>query len=186
MRRRDFCLSLPVAAGVPLLHGADLPRPCPDITFNLASGRKLSLSSFRGKVLAVEFILTTCSHCQRASRSSEMVYRQLGPKGFQPVGIAINVGANVGSYARDLQLSFPIGWVRQEDALSFLQLSVTSRMMMPQICFVDKTFAIRHQYSGDHPFFGDAEEKNIYSLVDGLLTEGTTPKKAVPAAKKKS
>jgi peroxiredoxin len=177
---------------VALLHAADLPRACPDFTVNMPDGKQIKLSSFQGKVIAVEFLLTYCSHCQRASRSTDLVYRELGAQGFQPIGIAIDPAADPVSYVRNLNLTFPVGRCAQTDAMTFLQLTPVSRMMMPQVCFVDRRFTIREQYSGDNPFFGEMEEKNIRELVSKLLAEGgagRTPAKApgkAPAAKKKA
>jgi peroxiredoxin len=181
-------LSCPVTP----LHAADLPRACPDFAVNMPDGKQLKLSSFQGKVIAVEFLLTYCSHCQRASRSTDLVYRELGAQGFQPVGIAIDPAADPTAYVRNLNLTFPVGRCSQTDAMTFLQLTPVSRMMMPQVCFVDRRFTIREQYSGDSPFFGEMEEKNIRELVGKLLAEGgagkapaRAPGKA-PAAKKKA
>lgn len=194
MRRRDILTTLlPAGAAtlwnpVGLLHAADLPRACPDFAVNMPDGKQLKLSSFQGKVIAVEFLLTYCSHCQRASRSTDLVYRELGAKGFQPIGIAIDPAGDPASYIRNLNLSFPVGRCLQTDAMNFLQLTPVSRMMMPQVCFVDRRFTIREQYSGDNPFFGEMEEKNIRDLVSKLLAEGA-PAKAAPgkaAAKKKA
>ena len=36
--------------------------------------------------VAVEFLLTGCSHCQDASRTLAKLTKEYGPKGFQPVG----------------------------------------------------------------------------------------------------
>ncbi|MBL8229742.1 MAG: TlpA family protein disulfide reductase [Bryobacterales bacterium] len=190
MRRRDLLSSL-VPAGAALwsphlLHAIDLPRACPDFAVTMPDGKQVKLSSFQGKVIAVEFLLTYCSHCQRASRTSDIVYRELGAKGFQPIGIAIDPAGDPVAYSRNLNLSFPVGKCAQTDAMNFLQLTPSSRMMMPQVCFVDRRFTIREQYSGDNPFFGEMEEKNIRDLVGKLLAEGgaKAPAKTTPAKKK--
>lgn len=195
MRRRDLLSSL-VPAGAALwlpheLHAIDLPRACPDFAVTMPDGKQVKLSSFQGKVIAVEFLLTYCSHCQRASRTSDIVYRELGARGFQPIGIAIDPAGDPVAYSRNLNLSFPVGKCAQTDAMNFLQLTPSSRMMMPQVCFVDRRFTIREQYSGDNPFFGEMEEKNIRDLVGKLLAEGgakaapaKAPGKTTPAKKK--
>ncbi|MCS7026788.1 MAG: TlpA family protein disulfide reductase [Bryobacteraceae bacterium] len=184
MRRRDliskFVPTGALLSTARLSRGIELPRACPDFSIQMPDGKQLKLSTFQGKVIAVEFLLTYCSHCQRASRTTDLIYRELGPQGFQPVGVAIDPAANPLAYVRDLNLSFPVGRCAQSDAMTFLQLSPAARMMMPQVCFVDRRFTIRHQFAGDDPFFGENEEKNMRELVMKLLAEGSRP--AAPKA----
>src|SRR5437868_4042384 len=99
MRRRDFCASLLPVAAAGVLRGADLPRPALNLAINMPNGMPpLQLSKFKGKVVALEFLLTYCSHCQRASRTTEIMYQEFGSKGFVPLGAAINPGGDVVGY----------------------------------------------------------------------------------------
>ncbi len=84
MRRRDLLKSaLPAAAALNLLQGATIPRPAPDILITMPNSLPpLRLSQYKGKVIAVEFLLTYCSHCQRASRNTELIYRDYAGQGF--------------------------------------------------------------------------------------------------------
>jgi hypothetical protein len=167
---------------------ADIPRDAPDLVVTMPNGRApIRLSQYKGKVIAVEFILTTCSHCQRASRTSEILYRELGPKGFQVIGAAINPGGDVVAYQRDFNLTFPVGTASQDTCLWFMQHPAMLRLLMPQAAFVDRNFKIVAQHAGDSPFFGDAEEKNMRELVTKLLGPGAgaAPAKKAPAKAKK-
>ena len=70
--KRIFVLSAAVAVTAGCLVFADTSalRKAPELAFNIpGQGQKL-LSQYRGKVVALEFILTTCPHCQAASRVS--------------------------------------------------------------------------------------------------------------------
>lgn len=188
MRRRDFSkMIVPAAAGASLLKAADLPRDAPDLVINMPNGRPpMRLSQFKGKVIAVEFLLTYCSHCQRASRTSDILYRELGAKGFQVIGAAINPGGDVMAYQRDYNLTFPVGTVSQDTCIWFMQHPQMLRLLMPQVAFVDRNFKIVNQYAGDNPFFGESEEKNMRELVTKLLGAGPggAPAKKAPARKK--
>ena len=55
MKRRHLLAGV---GALPLL-GADVPRPSPDFEVTLVDGRKVKLSSYKGKVLAFACILTT-------------------------------------------------------------------------------------------------------------------------------
>lgn len=160
-----------------------------DLTFDL-KGAPVQLSSYKGKVLAVEFLLTTCSHCQKASQAIEKVYKQLGPKGFQPIGIAINEGGDAAEYVQKFGLTFPVGSMHHKPVVDYMQHPSFLRLMMPQLAFVDRKFMVRAQYPGDDPFFAENEEQNIFKQVEGLLKEAPpaapAPSSALPSKKKKT
>ena len=44
-------------------------RKAPELAFTIPSQGSKLLSQYRGKVVALEFIFTTCPHCQAASHS---------------------------------------------------------------------------------------------------------------------
>lgn len=182
---RKALLALVLAAIA--LPAAQIPRPAPDLTIKLPDGKTQKLSQYRGKVVALQFILTTCSHCQRASRILNQMQKEFGARGFQALAVAINPMANMlaPDYVRDFQLTFPVGYDTNEVAHDFLQHSVMMRMMMPQLVFIDRTGVIRAQYAGSDAFFDPAsDEKNVRAKIEELLKDSASSAK--PAAKKKS
>lgn len=169
-----------------MLEAAAVPRPASNFTITLAGGRApIQLSQYRGKVIAVEFILTYCSHCQRASRTAEVLYKEFGGQGFQVVAAAINPGGDVVAYSREHQISFPVGTASQETCLSFMQHPMGARLLMPQMAIIDRNFNIVEQHSGDDTaFFGDQEEANLRAVVQRLLKPAGAAPKAAPAKKR--
>ncbi|MBI2689824.1 MAG: TlpA family protein disulfide reductase [Acidobacteria bacterium] len=163
------------------LAAADVPRPAPDFQVLLSNGKEIKLSDYKGKVVVVEFLLTTCPHCQRASQGMNKVYRELGPKGMQPIGIAVNDMANmlVDDYVKQFSLDFPVGWSTRDKVINFLQHPVMMMMSFPNLVVIDRNGQIRHQIPGGDPFF-ENEEKNLRDLVLPLLkpaAAGTAPAK---------
>ncbi len=154
------------------LHSAEIPRPAPELAWRAANGLELRLDQYRGKIVAIEFLLTTCPHCQRCSRIMQKLLEEYGPRGFQPLGIAINEMSHllVEDYIKDLRLAFPVGFAARETALEFLQHSPILRLLMPQLVFIDRKGVIRAQYAGDDKFFLD-EEKNMRAQLELLLKE---------------
>ena len=69
------------------LFGADTLAPAirkaPEVAFTVpGQGQKL-LSQYRGKVIALEFIFTTCPHCQAASRVMSRMQNDFSSRAFQ-------------------------------------------------------------------------------------------------------
>lgn len=169
------------------LGAAQVPRPAPEFVIKLPNGEQLLLSQFRGKVVALEFLLTTCPACQDASRTLEALYKQYRARGFQPIGVAFNDMAMmlVPDYIKNLGLTFPVGVGTRESVMDFLQHSPIMRMMVPQLVFVDRKGIIRAQYGGDDPFFLD-KEKNMRVQIEALLAEpGQSGGAKSPAGKSK-
>ena len=72
---------------------AGVPRPAPKLAVPMPNGETLDLSDYHGKVIALEFLLTTCPHCKKTSSAMQKLYTELGSEGFQPLGVATNPGA---------------------------------------------------------------------------------------------
>lgn len=179
---RMLACSLALAAAT--LPAATVPRPAPEFAIKLPTGEQLLLSQYRGKVVALEFLLTTCPACHEASRLLQKLYQEYGPRGFQPIGVAFNDMAMmlVPDYVKDNRLTFPVGVGTRQSVLDFLQHSPILRLLVPQLVFVDRKGVIRAQYAADDPFFSD-KEKNMRLQIESLLSEGGVPApKRAPAA----
>lgn len=153
-------------------QAATIPRPAQELTFKLAGGEQAKLSQWRGKVIMLEFLLTTCSHCQRTSQVMNKLQAEYGPRGVQGLGIAVNDpdGRLSAAYAKEYGLKYPVGWVKHEVAVDFLQHPVMVSMMMPQLVFIDRKGVIRAQYPGTDPFFQN-EEAGMRKMIESLLAE---------------
>ena len=174
-------------------YGQQIPRPSPDYTITIpGSGKQVTVGQYKGKVIALEFLLTTCPHCQTASRVLAKLEKELGPKGFQPLGVAINERPDIDGFRQMTGATYPIGISPRESVYGYLQHSIMQpNLLMPQLVFVDRNGQIRAQYAGDSDFFDDKnEEKNMRDMVTKLLAEGAPAAKkpapaAAPAKKKK-
>lgn len=171
-RRHWMGLSLGVtAAGLNLkAFAAPVPRKAAEVTIALNSGQQLLLSSFRGKVVALEFLLTTCTHCQRCSGILQQMYQEFGPRGFQPVGAAINdnAAALVPEFVHKLGLTYPVGATSQFVAYDFLGSSMMELLTMPQLVFIDRKGIVQAQYAGEGDFFKN-EEVNMRNQIQAML-----------------
>lgn len=167
-------LLLASLAFLPLV-AADVPRTAPEFTVRMTNGKDIQLSEYKGKVVVVEFLLTTCPHCQRASQALNRVYRELGPRGLQPIGVAMNEMAHmrVEEYVKQFNLDFPVGWSPREPAIAFLEHPVMLMLSFPNLVIIDREGKIQRQIPGGDPFFAN-EEQNLRDAILPLL--GPAPK----------
>ncbi len=176
-------LFLTSAAAVP---AATVPRPMDDFKYFLPGGKPINLASYKGKVIVVEFLYTTCPHCQHASQMLTKLGTELGAKGFQPLGIAFNDANDqlVSDFSRDYKVGYPVGYAGRQAVMEYLQLSVMDRFVVPQIVLIDKKGVIRAQ----SPPTGDEklqDETSLRTQIEALLKEPgavTTTKRPATSA----
>jgi thiol-disulfide isomerase/thioredoxin len=156
---------------------ARVPRPSPEFAIQTVEGGTLLLSQYKGKVVLLEFLITTCPHCQRASQLLERLYKEFGPKGFQPLGVAINDMAKmlVPDYKKNFGVTFPVGFSPRDPVYNYLEKSPIYQLYMPTIVGIDRKFQIRAQHPGEDQEFWKDEEKNIRALIATLLGETGRP-----------
>ncbi len=154
------------------LAAAGLPRLSPEYVIRLTTGRQLLLSQSRGKVVVLMFISTDCPHCQQTCRLVDRLYKEYGPKRFQPFAVAFN--ENAGLLAPDFierfQISYPVGYGTRESVAAYLDYP-TGRTFVPISSFIDRRGMIHAQHFGDDEKFYADQEKNFRGLIERLLRQ---------------
>ncbi len=154
------------------VQGASTPRPLADISVPVAEGKKIRLSQYRGKVMVVALISTTCEHCISSMDLLSKLQKEYGPRGFQAFGIgADDVAAKmIGPLARIRQYGFPLGYLDHNTTMQLCDFKADDHPFVPIYMFVDKKGTVRFQYAGKDDFFKN-EEKNTRILIEGLLKQ---------------
>lgn len=121
-------------------------RKAPDLAYEVPGKGQQTLAQYKGKVVALEFIYTTCPHCQAASRVMSKLQTEYGQRGLQVVDIAINPNADllVENFAKDYQVNFPVGWTTQNAMQSFMAFG-DARYVVPQLVIIDRKGMIHYQ-----------------------------------------
>src|ERR1700722_1194710 len=118
------------------------PRKAPELTIVESSGKQTLLSSYRGKVVVLAFVFTTCPHCQAECGVLNKLNTELGPKGFQPLAVAFNDNAQylVSGFVQNLHTNFPVGYAARQTVVDFTQLDDTGKVLwnVPQMIIIDK------------------------------------------------
>lgn len=176
MRNIAICIAGLAFTAVSLFaQGATVPRKAPEFAFSIpGQGQKL-LSQYRGKVVALEFIFTTCPHCQAAAKLMTKFQQQYGPRGLQVIDVAVNPNADllVGDFARDFHVNFPVGWALRQQAASFMQFA-SDYFVVPQLALIDRSGTIRYQTPAMETPAWDKlmNEPSLRKHIEDMLSQG--------------
>ena len=163
-------------AEAPKTEAPPVIRKSPEFVIKFTDGHQMLLSSLKGKVVALLMVHTTCPHCQHTSQVFTQLYKEYGPKGFQPVDAAFNSMAQmlVPDFIKNYQIGYPVGYSSPEEVMAYLGYSVMERYTVPQIVWIDRKGNIRSQTTAA----GDVQE--LYTegywrnMIETLLKEPAT------------
>ncbi len=167
-------LALVLAAGS--AFGATLPRQAPELAIHMTDGSQTLLSSYKGKVVLLAFVFTTCPHCQNLTGILNGLQAEYGPKGVQMLESCFNEGANnlTAAFKQTYVRGFPVGYNEKMTVLEFLQHSAMEPYYVPIVVYIDRKGMIRSQYIGE----GNSEPE-IRANLDKLLKDAPATKAPV-------
>ena len=145
--RKTLALATALSICPLLLAKSPVPRPAKDSVCSDQHGNKIALSSMKGKVIVIQFLSTTCSHCQNMSKMLTRLQAEYGPKGFQALGVAFNdaTADTVKAYVADYHIGIPVGFASHESVLEYLGVSMMERLTVPQVVVIDRSGQVRAQ-----------------------------------------
>ena len=140
----------------------------------------MQLSQYKGKVVALAFIYTTCPHCQHLTGVLNQIAKDYSARGVQVLECAFNADAvqTMPEFLQRFAPQFSAGYATRASVLSYLQYSTDDPrpLYVPHMVFLDRTGVIRGDYPGEGPFFQDPDG-NIRKELDKML-QGPTPARA--------
>ena len=143
---------------VPLIPGS----PAPDFSFrDFVSGQELSLKSFRGKVVLLDFWATWCPPCMASLPGLRQLYSQFHAQGFEIVGVSLDESADdLRQVLADQGISWPVAFEgkRWDNSLAALYRVY----QIPTTYLLDRNGVIRYR---------DLEGEDLAKAVAELINE---------------
>lgn len=125
------------SAGYLWLDGQGGADSAPAVRMTLLDGHHLDLASLRGHPVLINFWATSCPGCVAEMPQLGKLYRQLEPRGFKLIGVAMyyDPPAQVRAMHKDRHVPYPIVLDRHGDiskAFGHVRLTPTSFLINPQ------------------------------------------------------
>ena len=181
MRMRHIAsLATLLALGFPAVAAPPVLRDSPEFTIVDPSGHTTPLSSLKGQVVVIEFLLYRCPNCLRTAQTINKLHGEMADRGFRPVGIVFDDGVTepvVHDLALLLKLNYLVGYTTSDQVDRYLGRAGVVRFQVPQVVVIDRAGMIRAQSrpSGEANLTDEAYLRN---LVRELLDEGVPPGKS--------
>jgi len=160
-------LAAALLISAPALFAADSSRRAPGFSLPDTNQRQYDLADYRGKVVILEFMQTTCPHCNAFADVLEQVQQKYGDR------VAIISVVNppddqpkVRSFIAAHKIIYPMVFDCGQVAYSYLR---TPSFDIPHVFLIDGDGGIREDF-GYTPATRDIfEGKGIFSHLDTLL-----------------
>ena len=155
-----WVLGIPAATtvtAVPLVG-----QPAPDFNLTLFSGEKVSLKSFRGNAVIINFWHSMCAHCQREAPVLEAAYEKYRKRDLVIIGV--NISQDEEQAARDFvekyKLTFPVGHDTGDISRRY---AVKAVPIMSTMIFIDRAGNLVERY------VGELTEEEFLQRIEDLL-----------------
>lgn len=138
-----------------------------DFTLRDLSGKSVSLSSYKGKVVLVNFWATWCLPCQKEMPELEKIYKDLGPKGFVVLSISAD-DARTSSQVKPLIMKNGYTYPVLLDTQTAVVSQYNPTKTLPYSVLVDRQGRVSQIHSGYNP----GDEVKIRAEIEALLAAG--------------
>ena len=182
-RSRAASDALTTLEDIPELPAPDGSSDTPEIEVTMIDGKKVKLSSLRGRVCVIDMFASWCTHCQDHAPHMVKAYNQFKAQGFTMMSLATDQKdkvADVKKFVKDYGLNYPVGFLSNE-VLAYYADSHNHNV--PQVVLFGKNGKMLKRWIG----WSEAYTKELTALVEGELGAATSssvaPSETKPEAK---
>jgi peroxiredoxin len=157
-----------ISVGVFLAGGVAVAgEAAPDFTLRDINGQQVSLSSFKGKVVLLNFWATWCGPCKLEMPHLDKMDRELEEKGFEVISISTD-DARASSKVKPLVKRGGYGFTVLLDKETTVVSQYNPAKTLPYNVLIDRTGAIHKVFQGYNP----GDEVELRAEVESLLEGG--------------
>ena len=132
-----------------------------DFSLKDLQGKKVRLKDMRGKVVLINFFATWCAPCRQEIPDFIRLYRQYKERGFEIIGIGLDMEGEtvLRPFSEQLRVPYPVVVGTRKVVLDYGNISG-----VPTSFFVDREGKIADRFIGVRPH--RVLEKNIIDLLN--------------------
>jgi peroxiredoxin len=144
-----------------LYAAARAGQPAPGFRLITTSGQQVSLDSYRGHVVAVDFFASWCHPCRDSIPHLNEMSRKYGKQGLQVLGISVDEDGEraVRRFTEEQHIGYPVALAGESTATDFGVRSV------PIMFVIDKKGKVSEIYRGFNVEVGRSAEQLIKKLL---------------------
>jgi peroxiredoxin len=159
-----------VKEDIPELPAADGSSDTPEMEVTMIDGKKVKLSSLRGRVCVIDMFASTCPHCQDHAPHMSKIFNQYKAQGMIILGLATDKkddAARVKKFIVDYGVSYPVGFLSSEVLAYYAD---SHNHSVPQVVMFGKNGKMIKRWIG----WSEANTKELTTLTQTALG-GTAP-----------
>lgn len=118
-----------------------------DVAVHDMDGKLVPLSTWKGKVVVLNFWATWCAPCRREIPEFVKLQTELGGKGLQFVGLALDEPKNVAPYLLQVGLNYP-SLVGEIDVVELTKSLGNRQAALPYTVILGRDGTVRHAILG--------------------------------------
>jgi len=135
--------------------------PAPGFTLKSREGKDISLASFKGQVVLLNFWATWCGPCREEMPQLNRLYEKYRASGFVLLGVNVDDDTSkAAEVAKKLGLTFPVLLDTDKKVSKLYDLST-----MPSTVIIDRDGKVRYVHRGYLAGYEDSYEKQIRELL---------------------
>jgi len=163
-----------VASAALLFPSGELSgRRAPGFSLPDAHMRQHDLQDYRGAILLIDIIRTTCPHCAAFSEVLEKVRSRYGDKvAVLSIAESPDNQTTVTRFAAEHKISTPILFDCGQMAISYLKVTPQNPAVnVPHVFVIDAQGMIRNDYGYDFDTRNIFEGEGLFTVIDHLLAD---------------
>jgi peroxiredoxin len=157
-----LALVIILALGLPLSAAPEENAPAPDFSLRDLKGNTLTLASYKGKVLVLNFWATWCPPCRAEIPDFIEAYKENKIRGLEILGVSVDRMApdKLLAFVNKAGINYPIAFADQT-----IEKNYEPGDYIPATIVVDRKGVIRHRH------VGQLEKAALVKLFDELINE---------------